>query len=58
MVNQLSTDKRSCSEIAEVVNITEQTIKQVYRDIYEFRNDLIPPWWKYKEPIDSLAKPQ
>jgi transcription initiation factor TFIIIB Brf1 subunit/transcription initiation factor TFIIB len=37
MVSQLSTDKKSCGEIAEVVNITEPTIKQAYKDIYEYR---------------------
>lgn len=57
MVTQLSTEKKFCSEIAEAVNITEPTIKQAYKDIYEFRSQIIPPWWKHKEPIDSLAKP-
>ncbi len=57
MITQLSTDKKPCSEIAEVVNITEQTIKQVYRDIWEFRKEIIPNWWKPKETIDSLSRP-
>ena len=57
MVSQLSTDKKSCAEIAEVVNITEPSIKQAYKDIYEFRQQIIPIWWKHKEPIDALAKP-
>jgi transcription initiation factor TFIIIB Brf1 subunit/transcription initiation factor TFIIB len=57
MVSQLSTEKKNCYEIAEAVNITEQTIRHAYKDIYEFRNDIIPPWWKHKEPIESLSKP-
>jgi transcription initiation factor TFIIIB Brf1 subunit/transcription initiation factor TFIIB len=37
MVTQLSTVKKTCAEIAEAVNITEPTIKQAYKDIWEFR---------------------
>ena len=42
MVTQLSTEKRSCAEIATAVNITEQTIKQAYKDIYEYKDQIIP----------------
>lgn len=57
MVTQLSTEKKTCADIAAVVNITEPTIKQAYKEIYEFRNEIIPVWWKHKEPIDALSKP-
>lgn len=42
IVTQLSVDKRPLSEIAATVEITEQTIKQAYKDIYQFRKDIIP----------------
>jgi len=57
MVSQLSTEKKTCSQIAEAVNITEQTIKQAYKDIYEFRNIILPKWWNHKESVETLVKP-
>lgn len=57
MISQLSTDKRSMIDIAKTLNITEPTIKQAYKDIYEFRNEIIPNWWKPKESLETLQKP-
>lgn len=57
MISSLSTDKRSMCEIASALNITEPTIKQGYKDIYEYRNEIIPTWWKPKENVESLQKP-
>jgi hypothetical protein len=41
-------------DIAKSLNITEPTIKQAYKDIYEFKNMIMPPWWKPKETLDYL----
>lgn len=49
IVTQLSVDKRSLTEIAGKVEITEQTIKQAYKDIYHRERDIIPQFWKTKE---------
>ncbi|CDW73110.1 transcription initiation factor iib [Stylonychia lemnae] len=57
IVSQLSTQKKSLSEIAESLSITEQTIKTAYKEIYEYRTVVIPPYWKHKESVDSLQKP-
>ena len=57
IASSLSVDKRPVSCIAEAVQITEQTIKQAYKEIYEYRNEIIPVWWKHKEPVESLSKP-
>jgi transcription initiation factor TFIIIB Brf1 subunit/transcription initiation factor TFIIB len=56
IVSQLSTEKKSLSEIASAVNITEPTIKQAYKEVYDYRKQILPEWWKYKESIDSLQK--
>ena len=37
IVTQLSKDKKSCGEIASSVNLSEQTIRQAYRDVYDYR---------------------
>lgn len=57
MVSQLSTDKKTIGEIADAVMMTEQTIKQGYKDVYDFRHLIIPQWWKSKEPLEYLIKP-
>jgi len=38
MITQLSTVKKTCAEIAGAVNITEPTIRQAYKDIWEYRD--------------------
>ena len=38
IVSQLSKQKKSCSEIANAVGVTEPTIRQAYKEIYEYRN--------------------
>jgi hypothetical protein len=57
MITQLSTVKKSSAEIAAALNITDPTIKQAYKDIWEYRDQIIPPWWKSKDQAESLAKP-
>ena len=37
IVTQLSKDKKSCGEIASSVNLSEQTIRQADRDVYDYR---------------------
>ena len=56
IVTQLSTEKKTLSEIANAVNVNEQTIKQAYKEVYDFRREIIPEWWKYKDNIDNLQK--
>lgn len=57
IVTQLSKDKKSCGEIASSVNLSEQTIRQAYRDVYDYRQLLILNGWKLSAPIESLSNP-
>lgn len=57
IVTQLSKDKKSCKEIAAVVNLSEQTIRNGYADVYDYRHQLILKGWKLNAPIESLSMP-
>jgi transcription initiation factor TFIIIB Brf1 subunit/transcription initiation factor TFIIB len=54
VVSQLSVEKKNFAEIAKAVGVTENTIRLAYKEIYAFRANILPTWWKYKESIDSL----
>ncbi len=57
IVSQLSTDKRSCADIAKEVNMTEPTIRQAYKSVYDYRQQVLPHWWSHKEKLENLSKP-
>ena len=57
IVTQLSTEKKSITEIANAVNMKEGTIKGAYKDIYMYRKEILPIWWKHKESLDALHEP-
>ena len=42
-------------EIADAVRITEQTIKQAYKDVYDFRHLIMPKQWKSKINMEELV---
>mmetsp|Transcript_39893 Transcript_39893/g.29428 ORF Transcript_39893/g.29428 Transcript_39893/m.29428 type:complete len:93 (-) Transcript_39893:35-313(-) len=57
IISSLSTEKRSCAEIAKAVNMTEPTIRQAYKIVYEFRDKILPEWWKPAEDLSILSEP-
>lgn len=57
IVTQLSTEKKTLTEIADAVIMKDATIKLAYKDIYAHRKEILPVWWKHKESLESLHEP-
>jgi len=54
MVTQLTSDhKKTLREISSVSNIAENTIKTSYKDIFNYRYDIVPEW-RNRLPVESL----
>ena len=53
-ITERSHDQKSWSQIAHMVDLNEETIKNAYKIIYPFRNEIYPDWWKSKHDIDVI----
>ncbi|KYR02804.1 transcription initiation factor IIB [Tieghemostelium lacteum] len=57
MVSQCSTEKRSQKEISNISGISEVTIKNTYKDLYNHRESLFPANSPFISKISSLPSP-
>uniref|UniRef100_A0A8R1DZT6 TFIIB domain-containing protein n=1 Tax=Caenorhabditis japonica TaxID=281687 RepID=A0A8R1DZT6_CAEJA len=57
MASQVSSEKRSMKQVADVLRISEATVKEAYGDIYAHAARLFPEEHMSSEPLDSLPSP-
>jgi len=54
LVSQLSTEKRTQKNIADVSGVSEVTIRNAYKDLYAKRDSLLPPGSQFLNQLASL----
>jgi len=54
MVSQLSSQKRTQKAIADIVGVSEVTIRNAYKDLYPYREQLLPPGSEFIQNINNL----
>jgi len=54
MVSQLSSQKRTQKAIADIAGVSEVTIRNAYKDLYPYREQLLPPGSDLLQNINNL----
>ena len=54
LVSQLSKDKRTQKDIANVAGVSEVTIRNSFKDLYPYRAKLVPAYFTPAESIENM----